>query len=323
MQGYFLGVDTGGTKTHAMLATAAGEVVGLGEGGCGNHENVGYDGLIRVLDETVSQALARAGIRKGEILAAGFGVAGYDWPSERQPTLDAIAALGLACPVEAVNDTIVGLVAGSSSGWGLVIDAGTGNNVRGRDPAGREVQVTGCGLNFGEYGGAYDIVMRAVQVVSYEWYGRGPHTALTQALIERTGAKDLFDLMEGLSLGYYDLDSGMAPLVFEIASRGDAVAQEAIRWLAVEQAETACGVIRKLHFEDIEFECVLIGSTFNGGALYLNPLKETIWKTAPRARFIRLEAPPVVGGVLLAMELVGLKDPGVRQRLINRTKTLP
>lgn len=321
MQTYFLGVDTGATKTHAMLATAAGEIAGLGEGGCGNHERVGYDGLRAVLHSTLEQALAMAGIRREQIAGAGFGIAGYDWPSERQPTLSAIATLGLACPVEAVNDTIVGLAAGSSQGWGIVVDAGTGNNVRGRDPHGREVQVTGCGAAFGEYGGAYDIVFRAVQMVSYEWYRRGPQTALTPALIRLTGAKDLFDLMEGLSMGNYELDSSVAPLVFTIAAQGDPAAREAIRWVAVEQAETVCGVIRQLQFETIPFECVLIGSTFNGGPLYLDPLKETILKTAPQAQFVRLEAPPVVGGVLIGMQLAGICADAARLRLIANAKT--
>ena len=79
------------------------------------------------------QALAAAGLQIGDIAGAGFGVAGYDWPSERPPTIDAIASLGISAPVEAVNDTIIGLLAGAEQGWGVALVAGTSNNCRGWD----------------------------------------------------------------------------------------------------------------------------------------------------------------------------------------------
>ncbi len=41
MMRYFLGVDVGATKTHALIADEAGAGVGFGAGGPGNHEVVG------------------------------------------------------------------------------------------------------------------------------------------------------------------------------------------------------------------------------------------------------------------------------------------
>jgi hypothetical protein len=55
----------------------------------------------------------------------------------------------------------------------------------------------------------------------------------------------------------------------------------------------------------LEFEVVCIGSMFNGGALLMEPLKTGVKQVAPRAQFVRLNVPPVVGGVLLAMEKAG------------------
>ena len=171
---YFLGIDVGGTKTHALLTDESGLMVGFGHTGPGNHEVVGYEGLVAALQDAAQQAIQTAGIHKEQIAGAGFGIAGYDFPSERQPTLAAIASLGLTCPVEAVNDVVIGLIAGASQGWGIVVDAGTGCNVRGRDAHGKEGWVTGCGSPFGEYGGAGDIVHRAVQAVAHQWSSRGP-----------------------------------------------------------------------------------------------------------------------------------------------------
>src|SRR5215212_8319035 len=134
---YYLGVDIGGSKSHAMLADATGRVLGFGSAGAGNHEVVEYDGLAATLQEVTAHALAAAGLERAAIAGAGFGVAGYDWPCERQSTFDAIATLGLSAPVEAVNDTIIGLLAGAERGWGVALVAGTSNNCRGWDREGR------------------------------------------------------------------------------------------------------------------------------------------------------------------------------------------
>ena len=140
MTDFYLGVDVGGTKSHALLADQDGRVVGFGEGGAGNYEVVGWEGLRQTLQDTVGQALASASIAREQVTGAGFGIAGYDWPGEEAPTRQAIESLGLSAPYGLVNDATIGLLAGAADGWGLVVVAGTSNNCRGRDRQGREGQ---------------------------------------------------------------------------------------------------------------------------------------------------------------------------------------
>ena len=80
MTQYFLGVDIGATKSHALIADENGQAIGFGQAGTGNHELVGWDGLQNTLHTITNQALAAAEITKAQIAGAGFGVAGYDWP---------------------------------------------------------------------------------------------------------------------------------------------------------------------------------------------------------------------------------------------------
>ena len=176
---YFLGVDVGATKSHALLADEAGRALGLGIGGPGNYETVGYKGLERTLKAIVDEALNTAKLSKARLSGAGFGIAGYDWPAEREPTRQAIETLGLSMPFEFVNDAVIGLLAGTSEGWGVAVVAGTSNNCRGRDRDGREGRITGAGPHMGEYGGASELVGRALQAVSHAWTRRGPATGLT------------------------------------------------------------------------------------------------------------------------------------------------
>jgi N-acetylglucosamine kinase-like BadF-type ATPase len=317
---YYLGVDVGATKTQAILADDRGQVVGFGECGPGNHEVVGYPGLIAALQDVTRQAVKQADISIAQIVGAGFGVAGYDWPAELQPTLEAIATLGLTAPVEVVNDTVVGLVAGAEEGWGVAVVAGTSNNCRGRDRQGREGRVTGNGSWFGEYGGAGELVTWAMHAVSRAWSRRGPVTRLSEAFVEWCGARNVDDLFEGLVMEHYSLDASAARLVFDVANQGDLVAQEAIRWAGEELANLAIGVIRQLSFEDLAFDVVLVGSLYNGGDLLIEPMRSAIQVVAPGARLVRLNAPPVVGGVLLGMEKAGLSIPSYRSKLIASTR---
>ncbi len=322
MTEYYLGVDTGATKTHALIADETGRCVGFGVAGQGNHEGVGYEGVELALKTAVSGALDMAGLHISQIKGAGFGIAGYDWPSERQPTLETIATLGLEAPLEAVNDMVVGLIAGASQGWGVVIDAGTGTNCRGRTPDGREGMMTGMGGWFGEYGGASDLVRAAVCSVAYEWSRRGPATRLSAEFLRLTGAANLTELLEGLTLEKYHLRADLAPLVFQIAEEGDAVARRDIAWLGNELGESILAVVRQLDIADQQFEVVMIGGLFKGGPLQIEPLMRKVHSQAPGACFTRLHAPPVTGGVMLGMQQAGMDFRPIREHLLEEARLL-
>lgn len=322
MTKYFLGVDIGATKSHALIADETGQAVGFGVHGPGNHEVVGYQGLIETLNAITGQALSGAGISKNDLAGAGFGIGGYDWPAEREPTHQAIQTLGLTAPFEFVNDAIIGLLAGASEGWGVAVVAGTGTNCRGRDRQGREGRVTGCGPWLGEYGGASELIAKAVQAVALDWTQRGPATRLTEAFMDLTGAADAMDLLEGLALERYQLTAAAAPIVFQVAAEGDEVAQETICWAGRELGSLAIGVIRQLGLEQSEFEVVLIGSLFKGSPTLIETMAAAIHQVAPKAHLVRLEAPPVVGGVLLGMEQAGIGYSSLRQALIESTNAI-
>jgi N-acetylglucosamine kinase-like BadF-type ATPase len=318
---YFAGADVGGTKTHLIIADESGEVVGFGKAGPGNHEGVGYSGLSRVLQTTLEQACAQAGILPDQITGAGFGLGGLDFMTEETAHLEAISVLGLRAPVKAVNDSVIGLLAGSPNGWGVAVVAGTGCNCWGWDQARtRTGRVSGHGF-LGEAAGASDLVWKAIQAVSHQWIQRGPKTSLTEIFIEQTGAADVEDLLEGITSDRYPLDPALAPHIFEAAELGDPVAGEVIRWAALELAELVKAVIRQLGFQKLKFHVVLVGSLYSGGKLLIEPMREAIQAFAPGANLVRLRVPPVIGAVLLGMETAGVPwDIPVRDRLIE---TLP
>ncbi len=316
---YYLGVDIGGTKSHALIADESGQIVSFGRAGSGSWEGVGYDGLQQVLEAITDQALGMAGLERDKIAGAGLGIAGFDWPSQRQPHMNIIQSLRLHCPVELVNDAALGIPAGTREGWGLSVVSGTGCNCRGwnadRSRTGRAVG--GQSHWSHEAAGGYDIVFRALRAVSFEWTRRGPTTDLTRAFIEKTGATDLDELMEGLYLEQFPLDRSYVMMVFEIAVQGDPEALKVMRWAGDQLGKIASGVIRQVGLENDTFEVVQIGSLYKGHPLISEQMRQTIQQTAPNAEIVRLNVPPVVGGVLLGMETVMGKSAYTRRQKIH------
>ena len=174
----------------------------------------------------------------------------------------------------------------------------------------------------GEFGGASLVVIMVKQEISRAWSLRGPRTSLTQAFVHHVGAKDASDLLERLVLGIYQLEAEVAPVVFQIAEEGDEVARAVLNWAGEELASLVIGVIKQLSFEELVFEVVFFGYLFDGGPLLIEPMQQGIWTVAPRARFSRLEAPPVVGGILLGMERAGVNGYYVRDKLIDSSREL-
>jgi N-acetylglucosamine kinase-like BadF-type ATPase len=314
---YFLGYDIGGTNSRALVADDQGNVVGLGRVGSGSYEVVGWEGLQDALHAVTDAALDSAGIDAEDVAGAGFGIAGYDWPSERPPHMAAIHSLPLDAPFALVNDAMLGLVAGASSGWGIAIVAGTGANCWGRNRKGRLGHTTGGAALLGEYGGADTLVPEAIRKISCAFTHRGPTTALSESFVNYAEASDVEDLLEGVYVGRYEIRTDAAPLIFEAADDGDTVAIELIRWAGRELGSLAIGVARQLDLKDEMFEVVQIGSLFGASSLLNETMMATLHKAAPGARPTQLRTPPVVGGVLLGMEAGGLDVTSLREPLIK------
>ena len=305
---YFLGVDIGATKTAALICDTNGNTLGSGIGGPGNQEDVGMEGMEKAIAQAVNNALQQAHIQMEDLSGAGFGIGGYDWPSQEASMLESIRNTGITCPTKIVNDVVLGLLAGTSAGWGLAVVSGTGCNCRGWDREHKlEGRVSGLGVLMGEGAGGSELVYRTMQIIGYSWTKRLPPTALADAFVEKYGAKDLQDLVQGYTDGTYIISAEAAPLVFQIAAQGDALAQQVIQWAGNELGEMANAVIRQLEFQDLEFEVALIGSMFKSEEMLIAPMRAKVHEIAPKAKLIPVEIKPVAGAVLLGMEAANVQ----------------
>ncbi len=314
----YLGIDAGGTKTHALIADAAGRVRGVGAAGPGNWEGVGLEGALATYRDALGQALAGAGIAASQVAAAGYGLAGYDWPSDHARLDPLLARLGVPGPRVLVNDTAVALRAGAEDGVGVVIIAGTGTTVAGCNAAGQRWRTFGEGNDLGDMGGAGDIARLALRAVARAYTGAGPETALTALFVAHYGAPSAIEMLEWIVRGQAPRPSGaLAPQVFAAADAGDAVAQAIIREVGTALGGNAAAVVRRLEMEAEAFPVVLAGGVFRSrSAALVAAIMAPVRAVAPHAHPRVLETLPVVGGALLAMEAAGVQvTPEVHRRL--------
>jgi N-acetylglucosamine kinase-like BadF-type ATPase len=96
-----------------------------------------------------------------------------------------------------------------------------------------------------------------------------------------------------------------APQVFEAAHQGDEVAQRIVRRAGTTIGQNVVAVARRLDMLDTAFDLVAAGGVFSSrSALLQDALLETLHAHAPQAKLVHWQAPPVVGALLLALDLL-------------------
>ena len=242
---------------------------------------------------------------RSDIRASVFGLGGVDWPSDVERLEPVIAGLGLGGPRVIVNDAFVALRAGTDGPAGVVVVAGSGSTVAARNRAGETYRTLGQSPPlFDDFGSANDVSAQAVQAVARAFTGRGPKTTLTQRLCEATSCAGAAELLEGLTRGSIAVPQTAAVVLAE-AEGGDCVAHDIVTKVGRALGTSAAVAIRRLGMEDEQLDVVLAGGLFRGlNDVLWNAIYEPVHRAAPTAVIIRLEAPPVVGAGLLALDLV-------------------
>jgi N-acetylglucosamine kinase-like BadF-type ATPase len=313
---FVLGVDGGGSKTHAVVADATGEVLGISVRGPSNWEEIGLARAADTLERVVTAALTDAGLAAGDLSASVFGVAGVDWDSDQVRLGNILTPLRLGGAREIVNDAQVALRAGTRRPWGVVVVAGTGTVVAGRNQHGRTFRTLGLGPYFGDYGGGSDISESAILAVSEAYLGKGPATALAEVLCAHARVRSVPELLELIAREQDDLPY-IAQEVVEVAESGDEVARSIVKHAGRELGRNAALVASRLDMADTSFELVLAGGMFQAaGAMLTDPLLAVAREGMAGATPVHLSVPPVMGALAMALELIDVRvDDAVASRL--------
>jgi glucosamine kinase len=133
-----IGVDGGGTRTRAMMATRAGQVLAYAETGPASPKHTA-NGETNVR-HAINEVLAQAPCPITDVVALAAGLSGLDSPPDQQWAERWTTVPPLTCPRVDVNDAVVAHVGAFRSHPGILAVAGTGSNVLAVTEGGKHVR---------------------------------------------------------------------------------------------------------------------------------------------------------------------------------------
>lgn len=300
----FIGVDGGGTKTHAVVTDSSGEILGEGTDGASNPLRVGVENAVSNIFGAIDRACDDAARRRADIAAIQCGLAGVRRIDLRQIIKRRVSDISRVEKVHVVTDAEIALYGTTVGHEGLVVIAGTGSVCIGQDEKGQVASAGGWGPLAGDEGGGSGIGRRALQAIAKASDGRAPETTLSDAAVEYFRAGKV----ENLSVAIYapSVDNariaGFAQHVVETARSGDKVAIEILKESGRELGIAATAVIRRLGIEKDEFPIGQVGSVFKAEELITGPFMEVVHPVAPLCYFTKPKYSPAHAAALLALK---------------------
>lgn len=302
---YVLGVDVGGTKTHAAVADEAGMILGEGFGGQGNHQTCGIETASASIKKAMTDAISKAGLKKADIAYAALGVSGADGPEDFEILIPAVEKIMGEIPFKLVHDSWIGLRAGTEDYVGVVSICGTGAGHSGRNCDGQELTLRNLDYLTGNMGGGYEVMEKALHYAFRSEEGTYDKSSLEILIPEIMGVKDMSGVCDIIRREAMTAEHEyQIPIAtFKAAREGDKVAQEIIRNMGYEEGRYAAAVLKRLDMCDAEVPAVLIGSLFRTGEpLLIDAYMEAVHTAAPKVYAKILDEAPVIGAVRLAID---------------------
>jgi N-acetylglucosamine kinase-like BadF-type ATPase len=213
-----LGIDGGGTRTRASIKQGD-QVLAYAENGSIKRLRVGVGAAEENLRALLREVYAQAGVKA--VSAASAGIASATMPGVSD-WIEAVFDDFNVARSEVVGDEVIALDAAFKGGPGILQIAGTGTNCIGRAWDGSREAAGGWSSRLGDEGSGYWIGLHAVRR-ALRAHDREEPCGILRRVGEIWGTPSLEDLVNlGDSTPGPDF-AALAPVISELAQRGDAV----------------------------------------------------------------------------------------------------
>ncbi|WP_426997119.1 N-acetylglucosamine kinase [Pseudarthrobacter sp. N5] len=234
-----LGIDIGGSKTHAQLALG-GEAVAEAVAASANIASVGAVQARLNLDDLAGRLrsqLRGMALEPDRVVA---GAAGADTAKDCLALEQLLQDLWPSASISVTHDTEI-ILAAAGLATGIVVISGTGTAAFAATPDGARYRAGGWGYILGDEGSGYGIVRAGVRHALELADAGFPDDPLTRDLLQATGAATAHDLM---SLFYQVPERRIwarrSELVFTLAAAGNPASMRIID----EAAESLCSLVQ-------------------------------------------------------------------------------
>lgn len=200
------------------------------------------------------------------------------------------------------HDALIALVGGIGHDVGIVVAAGTGSIIFGRNSQGKTKRVGGWGHILGDEGSAYKIAIAGMQAALKIYDGRETHSCLLEDFQQHLELANIEDLVDVVYRRGWDVKkiAALAPIVDRAAAKSDRIANQIIDDAVQELVKGTSTVIEAIFQLGEALEIVTTGSVWKS-FLIQERFLNTVVKMFPGVEVILPRFEPAYGACLLAL----------------------
>lgn len=302
---FIVGIDGGGTRTTAVLATPDGNVLAMAHAGPANYLSAGRTTARESILSVIQVVCDQVGASPADCIWTCAGFAAIANEADRAVYAGIIQDSGLVGDLIIESDVVIAWAVATEAQPGIALISGTGASCFGMNANGERHRALGWDYLLADQGSGYWIGQQGLQAAFKAYDGRIAPTALLGAMLAHYGLQSPTDM---LRLAYDAAFTkrqiaGFARAVVACASANDSAARAIIQAAAAELGAATLAVARKLGLTQQPIPVGLIGGVFEAGAPIIDPIAEVIRPELPEAQLVRPALAPVFGALILGAHL--------------------
>jgi len=304
---YVIGVDGGGTSTVARLADLQGNIISVVKAGPSNLQTYGPEKCAETLTDAITEVISKSKSTLNSVQLVVYGTAGAGRKADQERLHSAIQSRWDGLPhkpksLVVVSDADIALEAAHGGEPGIIIIAGTGSIIYGRDTDNTFKRSGGWGPIIGDPGSGTAIGLEALRITAKTIDGCIEAGDLVKLIAEDTGITSQESMIQKV---YRDKipPSSIAPLVFKAADNGDKYAIDIIKKGADDLVNMLeCGIKRFSFTGAIPIS--FVGGLLQSDTQYPDIVSKIIKEKIPLAEIRNHKFKPEEGAIAMAIRLV-------------------
>lgn len=297
---FYLGIDSGGTKTSVAVGDDERLLALVTEGGASPTR---YDAptVRKTLHAGIEAACYKAEISPGEMTFSCVGSAGMSVDSQRifvESTIREIVSGQLIV----IGDMLIAHEAAFFGAPGVVVIAGTGSIALGVNERGEMARAGGWGPSTSDEGSGTWIGRKAVSGL-LRALDAGETTALANSIMEAWHVRTHEELIAKCNTATHNDFARLFPAVQLAAGEGDVIARDIMTQAGMELATLGKIVARRLWSRQQRVSVAMAGGIFHHSATIRQAFYHYIKAERADSQLRLTTIPPVLGAVAMARRL--------------------
>ncbi|MBI3194926.1 MAG: hypothetical protein HYZ34_10745 [Ignavibacteriae bacterium] len=298
---YVIGIDGGGTKTHALLSDMDGTILTEAKGFGSNPNIIGFDRSAKVIFNLIRECCGKIKQPVKSVQKVVAGIAGIGRPADRELLHDELLKLSDKNRIiKLESDARIALEAALPWRPGIVLISGTGSIAYYRTEKNQFFRTGGWGRILGDDGSGYAIAREALRAVMSQFDGQGKPTMLTNIALEFFQIDSPEYLVSAIRKAEGEI-APFTPKVFEAAGKQDEVAIQILESNSDDLLRLVEALLQK-ELPEKKLTISTLGGLLEKNNGFSELVKKKICRKFPYVYFQKPKFPSMYGALILALE---------------------